>query len=1187
MKVKINKLAKGIFDKNAPELWLSHSVIEGSMKTGGVIAGSFTITSVNDIEARGIIYADSSRITVKETNFIGKEAIIHYEIQGRGLAAGERLKGSIWIVSDGGELAIPYDIAIEGDYASTSMGNIRNLFHFTNLVKKSYGEAKKLFCSPEFQTVFLTGNPRANTMYESLMKGSQPDIAMEEFLVYVKKKSRITLSLPESRREYVDFTGSLGDKVHIDKDTWGYLELEFETDCDFIRLDRRRITSDAFAGQVYELAYFIDEEKVHGGLNLGRIFIKTPYQALSYTITVKKNTWDRETLVKAVRYRKNMLFLAEQYFDFRMRKISTESWCKRSVKALEQLGGITHGSMFLELLRIQILVTQKKKREAGERLAGLTEEINRMKEEQAALYCYYLYVRVLYTRDMREAKEARLEVQSLCDSKEGDWRSLWVLLYLDEEYAVNKSLRLAKMKEQYKKGARTPFLYYEACAVFNEQPELLRVLNGFELQSVWWGCRHKMLSQKAARQIAELVLLEKRHEPVIYKILAGLYDIWQDRLILESLLSWMLRNGLAGARYFLWYERGIEAGIKLTGLYEAYLNTRPQDYGKPVPRGVAMYFTFDNSLNEKARRVLFRNILDYEPEEAVMAKNYKKSMEQFAVDEVLKGRIDKNLAVIYQKVMTRQMLNTDLAKYYPAILLTRHVICENPDICYIIVRHKEMEGENRIPLVDGEAYFPAFTEDYSLAFEDVKGRRFCRLGNWESRVLFDEEGLIRYCHELYSRNVWIWLHICEREGINRNNGEAGIEIYKKAAAHGSLRPSCRNFLYQRIIEYYMDNYDGEQLEEYLIRLNKEEMAPRERIRVVELLITRSMYEEGYRIIKKYGYEGVSVNKLMRLLIYLLWLNGVEKEERLLELCAYVFQKGKYDETILMYLLRHYYSTTRNMLRLWQAARDFAVDTAEIEERLIVQMMFSGTYASRVIDVFENYYRRNAGELVVRAYLAYQSYLYFGKNMLAPDKIFYFIERELNNREEVQDICKMALLKHYSELERLNETEVRLAFELLEEFVQKNKIFGFFKKFELYGKLPPYIRDKTVLEYRTRSGGRVELHYMLDNGIYTKKLYEIEDMEHLYDGIYSRQFILFYGERLQYYIAEEEGGKTSLTESNEIVVSDWNEKYGESRYHLLNDICACKEMNDRQTLGELAAVYAEKMYMVGECFKPME
>lgn len=1176
MKAKISRLAKGIFDKHVPELELSIRNITGTISSDSVLRNSFLIRS--EKETKGVLYTDTSRIVLKETSFIGTYAEIHYEIHGNGAAAGSKIKGFILIVSDGGEIAIPCEVQVEAPYAMTSMGKIRNLFHFANLAKNYYEEAKRLFFSSDFADIFLTGNPYARAVYEGLKKSSCQDTAIEEFLVSVNKKARILLSLDRDRLEYVDFKASLGSSITITKSGWGYLAVEIEIDGEFLHIDKKKFTSEDFSGSIYQLFYTIEEDKVHIGKNMGRIYIKTPYQQFSVEILVKRN---RPVLQQGRAEQKRALIqLTKQYFDFRMNRQSAESFCKRSLKVLERLKSSGEPPLFLEVFRIQLLIIQKKNKEAGLLLQQLEDKVLRLKEEQAALYAYYQYVRVLYFRDSQILKETLRVIKRLYEEGQDIWQVLWVLLYLDEEYVQNTSLKLARLKEQYTKGARSPFLYYEACAVMNEQPELIRVLNGFELQAVYWGARQRFLTEKAGIRIAGLSQLEKHGTSVLYQILELLYEQYKSKIILESLLSLLIRDSRMEKAYFPWYEKGVLAQCTLTGLYEAYLDTLPDSYYAPIPKMAAMYFVFDNNLSTYAKEKLYENLLRYEQGNVAVLQNHMPAIEAYVLQQIEQDNINRKLAYIYKKVVKSSMLTPTIAEHYPRILLSYYGILEKQG--HIIVRHKEYKEEISVQIKDGSFCIPFYTEDIAVFYEDEWGRRFLLPQNIEVAPLFYEEAMVHRCYEMCQGDILLWLHICEKEGIYHVGKE--MELYRHVLDSPFIWQYYKNQICQKMIEYYMENYDGDKLEEQLRQFDMSGMPPKERCKIQELLIARAMYEEAYKELKHYGYEEISVNRLMKLCVYLLWSREGSEDTFLLELCAYVFSKGKYDETILRYLLKHYSGTTKNMLKLWQAAQDFTVDAVDLEERLIVQMLFSGSYVARIMDVFEDYYKNSMNQMVISAYLAQQSYGYFVQNLVVHEKIFHYIERECHqHKKEVPDICKMALLRYYSEKEGLSELQIWMAKKLVQEFLEENKRFAFYKKFERYMELPAYLRDKTIVEYQSNTENTVEIHYMLDTGFSGRKVYEIRKMEKSYAAYYIMEFILFYGERLQYYIAECGPESELLTESDTVFINRFETAEAESRYDLLNDICACMELHDTITLKELMQSYAEKKKLTEECF----
>ena len=68
---------------------------------------------------------------------------------------GEEARGAFHIISNQGEYYIPFFVSVVPKTIDSSLGNIKNLFHFTNLAKSSWEEAVKLFYSKEFKAVFI------------------------------------------------------------------------------------------------------------------------------------------------------------------------------------------------------------------------------------------------------------------------------------------------------------------------------------------------------------------------------------------------------------------------------------------------------------------------------------------------------------------------------------------------------------------------------------------------------------------------------------------------------------------------------------------------------------------------------------------------------------------------------------------------------------------------------------------------------------------------------------------------------------------------------------------------------------------------------------------------------------------------------------------------------------------------
>ena len=78
---------------------------------------------------------------------------------------------------------------------------------------------------------------------------------------------------------------------------------------------------------------------------------------------------------------------------------------------------------------------------------------------------------------------------------------------------------------------------------------------------------------------------------------------------------------------------------------------------------------------------------------------------------------------------------------------------------------------------------------------------------------------------------------------------------------------------------------------------------------------------------------------------------------------------------------------------------------------------------------------------------------------------------------------------------------------------------------------------------------------------------------VYDGIFVKTFVMFFGEVVQYYISEEYGNAVEVTESNRIVNNDVYNKHDMSRYTLLNQMLISNTLQEDEELYQAMKQYA--------------
>ena len=133
---------------------------------------------------------------------------------------------------------------------------------------------------------------------------------------------------------------------------------------------------------------------------------------------------------------------------------------------------------------------------------------------------------------------------------------------------------------------------------------------------------------------------------------------------------------------------------------------------------------------------MFVNIIAARTKQPEVYQKYQRTMEQFAMAQIEAGHINDHLAVIYDEMLPKGILDEELAHSLAPLLFTHRISCTNRQIARAIIWHEEMKMPQSVSFVNGTAYFKAYTPQYSIVLEDTNGNRFC------SSVVYQDEALM-------------------------------------------------------------------------------------------------------------------------------------------------------------------------------------------------------------------------------------------------------------------------------------------------------------------------------------------------------------------------------------------------------------------------------------------------------------
>lgn len=1174
MKATIDKLAVGKIEYNTPNIELSVNRIEDTVETGNYFDGNLSISGVNEALVKGVVYSTNSRIEIITPQFNSVHSVIKFSVNTMDICDGEHVKGNICIVSNAGEFVVSIDIKVLDYVIESSIGKIENFFHFTNLVQLNYEEAYKLFVSKDFKRLLAKNDVKDMSLYEGLIKSIDKHLALEQFLIAINKKKPIVLELANKDKCYKGLEENFADVVTLTRSTWGYTDISVEIQGGFLKECKGKIRKDDFTGNKYDYRYLIDFSELYKGVNYGKIIFIGNKQRLEYQIEINNDKLDIDNIKQTKDY---LIKLTELYLEFRMKKITMSVWVNESIDAVDNILNIEPENKMALLMKSQVLISQTKQDLATEILDNFAKTKLVDMDKNLDIYCYFLYVRSLEKREVTYNATVLAEVKKLYE-QENNWRMLWVLLYMDERYDINKSLKYTMIKEQFTKGCRSPLMYFEALNILNEQPRLLRILNKFEVQILLFGIKHNFVNKGLAEQVTELAVGEKKYNISLYNLLTGIYKQYPNSELLTAICGIIIRGNRIGEEYLEWYRLGVEVDVRLTNMYEYYVMSLPEDYEDVMPKIVYMYFVYNGDALGSSQAFLYSNVIRNKRRIPNIYNRYVKIMEEYLVDQLFHGNMNRHLAVIYSDMIKSSVVNADIAKNLPDIVMTYEIICEDDNMKEAVIIHKEIIGESVYRINGNRAYVSIYTEEATVIFADASGRRYSNV-KYELKQLLDMQEYLVKCLELHNDNRYLLLHFAEKYTKYSKNLLSSLEEYKGILNYSNVKSRYKQEILREIVGYYYDNSDDVELEQYLIEMDKSKMDGKTREKVITMMLNKGLYQEAYEEIGKYGYYNIDTHVLSICCTRIIESSQYIYDTLLLEMSMLVFRDGKYNEAILEYLSRYFSGTVEEMVGIWKADNDFVYENHQLEERILAQVMFTKNYSAKVKKVFESYYRYGIGKVIKLAYYTFASYSIFLKKIDRTDReeksyIFEYIERDMINGMGVSNICKLALLEHVSKFDKLSDNQKELYHSTIMKLSNYNVIFEFYKKFVKWFDLPFYITDKVIVDYRTNPGSKVSISYTIGNEVEETQLI-VEPMSNVLSGVYIKDFTLFYGDKLNYYINETRDEETITSEGHKIEVTDSSVYKDGSRHSMLNHILMAEENGDQRGYNETVEKFASK------------
>ena len=1160
MRARIGQIAAGRFNGTKPILAFSEETIDLSVIEGRSEAGSFVIESTNQIKICGIVYSTNPRMECLNPHFEGEKVRIRYQFNSKGLTEGDSCEGKFVIVCNQIEYSLSFCARITRLYAEASTGAVKSLDDFTRLAASNWDEAYHLFYNRNFLNTIPYDNVYERLTYEGFACARPSGQNMEEFLIGVNKKQPVSISVDKSEEIFMASKEPQSGCFTITKDNWGYTEIRLRTDCEFIKLSKPVLTLDDFIGKTYLYEYIIDASAMHAGRNFGRIYIDGVYQ--SFTIDITAGVRDDDGSISDIAVTKDikecMVGIMELYTSFRLKRIVTGVWANETISILNHLHALVPDEHMYELMKAQAFIINRQRQEAKWILDDFKHS---NPDKKAPIWGYYLYLMTLLEREPSYIDNMTHEVELIFYENPDSVLLFWVLLFLRDQYFDDSAGKLKDIKYWVLRGCSSPYLYIEAYYLISQDPYLIKELSVFELRILSWAVKEKALTKELAGAIFEAVDLAGGFDNRVYELLTAAYEICPEAEYVGIICSYLIKGHKNDTCFHKWFELGIENKLRLTGLYESYLLTMDDRQISPVPKIIQMYFSFDNKLPYRKLAVLYNNIIAAKETEPEVYHKYRKAMGRFAMDQAQLRHIDDNLAVLYEDMLELGFINEELSAAFSDIIYTHKLIVFDKRIVRAIIYQNEMKEPQIVPVTDQCAYFELFSNDYVILFEDSRGYRYVKSISYRLQRLMDAEKYLDRCISLSpDRPQYIVSHFKNvRDYSDFTKGD--LKLFKPVFYSESFSDSYKAVMGYRILKYCQLHDYEDYVRPFLQSINFDTLQKDARKYLIDMLVSNRLYEKAYDMAMEYGIDMLAAASKVVLCENALKVQHVD-DDFMVQLAISAFKTGKYSDLVLKYLCENYTGPTDELINLWHAADKFSISSMKLDERILEQGIYTQIEPEKISDIFMEYYKRAGNEKLILAYISLVAHGYLHSGGCKADFIFDIIEKRFIGNRTLNDACQLALLKHFAEKTDITQAELEIEDTLLKYYIYNNMYFDFFARLD-YRLLEKYfIYDKAFLQYESTPGTHVVLHYSRDED---GEEFNSEDMVEMYDGIYVKTFVIFFGELIRYYITEEHDNSIEVKESNRLTCNNIPGDNDHSRYNLINEMIISDTLSDETTL----------------------
>lgn len=731
-----------------------------------------------------------------------------------------------------------------------------------------------------------------------------------------------------------------------------------------------------------------------------------------------------------------------------------------------------------------------------------------------------------------------------------------------------------EIKKDYIAGKDNIFLYKKYLDLLLQHREFFHNLNDLEVRAFILGLKWDKLDKKMIEMILSRVHMARKLPKSAYRLVYMLYQKYREEDLVEYLAKTIVKTGMRAPYLHKYLKEAVEREIYFENLYEYYLYTLPDE---EMPEDTILEYFLNKNIEVNLRIRLYTHILKYMSKEHILYEEYKKEIDKFIRFSLRQSKQGLEYKELYEYGLDESFFDKELSKNLLTMLESYEFVVENEFIKSIVVIYPQLRGEKIYNIENKRADIPIYSEEVIFLFQDIYGNRHSDIV-FSAYRLIDRDDLKEKLEEKYLISNHQRLKKLENV-LKKDAYDFEDNIYMAECIRlMNLSDGYKHKIYSNLIRNYKNNSKKNpgpenwslKDREFLFDLDKNMLSRKQRRDVCDTLINLGYVKNAFDMMRAYNIQDIDISNKIRLCERIISEKNIAKDRFLLcMICDLVLHSG-YDSAILLDYLCHFYDgSTESMYEILVRAVSERIETYDLEERLLAQMLFSGEYEN-IDQTFAWYVSRKRGnDIIIKAFFTVKSFEYVFLGKKTGDIVFEHLGNAISIAEDkrnIPELYQLAILKYYSESDILEEEEREIATYLLQNLISKDIIFDFYKVLSRWVTLPSFIMDKSIVMYYEHGKDIPAIEF---RRLGTDEGFKREEFSKSYQNMYYAQKLLFEDESLEYRIYD---AKNPDLIKREGVLRPDNQCAKHSRFDIINRLEELGSLDNEDVFKTLLVEY---------------